>query len=144
MPKVGVLFVWLGLCQLSLAKPLQVRTQSDLIFGEAVQGDGPPLIPAGTTETPTNASFDISGDKDKLYSVTIIEPAILSTSAPGVNTLTLSNFQYYSETTGTGTSGKLDNKGKDVLYVGATRNTLSINQAKGNYSGTFTINLAYQ
>ncbi|HLD99226.1 MAG TPA: DUF4402 domain-containing protein [Bdellovibrionota bacterium] len=123
-------------------EPLAISQTSALSFGTAPQGDGPVVIPAGNTETSTNGSFQITGEPNTAYSIVLpSNPITLTTGAGGANeTITVSNFQSFPPE---GANGALGPGGTQTLYVGATRTALSVNQARGSYSGTFMITISY-
>ncbi len=123
------------------SQALSISQNSDLIFGSAPQGDGPKVVPPGTTETSENASFDVKGKKNTTYVITLPSTAINMTTGSGSTAqqrISVSNF-----TSNPASNGLLNNQGRQFLYIGATRAALLFNQTVGSYSGSFQIIVVY-
>lgn len=137
----------LGLAaQGAIAAPIQITKQLDLVFGRyatsETQGGTVTINPATNGKTVTGgvqdfggphqrAQFEITGDTDEAYSVTL--PSQITISAGG-NSMTVNAFTW----AGTG----LLEFDVDTLWVGATLN-LSANQPPGLYTGQFTVTVEY-
>lgn len=120
------------------AKPISISKASDLVIGQVIQGDSARVIPCGTTETANNASFNVTGTANTVYTVTL--PTTASLKKTGATDLTLSSFVSYPAE---GSNGLLNGSGKQTLYVGATLGSIPLSQTPGSYSGSFTINVIY-
>ncbi len=81
------------------------------------------------------ASFEVSGDPNATYTITL--PASILLSDGGENQMTVDGF--VSNPNGTGT---LSGAGSQTINVGATLN-VSAGQATGSYSGTFEVSVDY-
>ncbi len=98
----------------------------------AISGAGNASLAGGTI---TAASFTVSGSGSKTYAITL--PATAATlTGPSSSSMTVDTFTSVPSGTGTLSSGS------QVLAVGANLN-LSANQTAGNYTGTFTVTVAY-
>lgn len=120
-------------------KPIKVSAVSNLNFPTAPQGDGIFVVPAGTSETPTNASFLVTGDRNVTY--TIVLPAMATMTAKigsKQDTINLSGFTSFPSNVGV-----LNGAGSQYLYVGATRAAIRHNQLTGSYSGSFSVTVVY-
>lgn len=118
------------------ARSIKITRLSDLDFGSGGAGDPAKIVPSGTTENATNASFEVQGDDNRAYSISL--PATATIRRGTVDSITLYSFTSYPSG-----NGLLDNNGQQLLYVGATRDALRVNQTAGAYSGTFTITVVY-
>ncbi len=86
------------------------------------------------TGTAAAASFDVTGEANLTYSITL--PASVSITSGGPS-MTVDTFT--SNPTPTGT---LDGSGAQTLTVGATLN-VAASQATGTYTNTFTVTVDY-
>ena len=118
---------------------LSITNTSDLDFGSAPQGDAAKTVLASDG---TAASFDVVGTPSATYTVTLPANSTIKMITAGGGTadteIAVDNF-----TSASVNSGALDGSGNDTLTVGATRALLSATQTIGNYSGTFTVTVAY-
>jgi hypothetical protein len=130
-----------ALVKQTIVSRLHIRKISDLNFGEASPGDGPKIIPAGTSETRENASFEINGEALRPFQ--IILPA--RNSVKMINGVGGHNreimVQEFSSTPSQ--SGVLDANGRTMVFVGATRQAISPNQKTGDYTGQFYVTVVY-
>ena len=123
---------------------IAIAQQSDLQFGTANQGDLGKTIAAGTSENAENASFTVSGEPNKQFTIQL--PAAgdvnMITSGGGDPTkiIAVNNFTSYPAA---GANGVLSSLGQQELYVGATRDAILPNQQAGSYSDTFTVTVLY-
>ncbi len=83
--------------------------------------------------TSSAASFDVTGEGNAGYSITLPSSTTLTS---GANTMTVDTF-----TDDTGPNQKLSG-GSDTFNVGATLN-VGATQAEGSYSGTFAVTVNY-
>lgn len=118
------------------AKSIRISRISDLEFGTGGAGDPAKTVPSGTAENATNASFEVQGDDNRAYSISL--PATATIRRGTVDSITLSSFTSYPSG-----NGLLNNRGEQLLFIGATRAALRVNQTAGAYSGTFTITVVY-
>lgn len=121
-----------------MSAPISITRISNLEFGTMVQGDSNKTISPGTSENPDNASFQISGNANQVYTISLPISANL-TKAGGVDII-LNNFTSFPPE---GANGLLDNLGKQTLYIGATIASIPTNQSPGNYAGKFTVVVIY-
>ncbi len=137
---VAVLNVALALLPaVVLAKHIRIEQVSDLDFGVSVAGDPPKTIPAGQSESPQNASFEVTGKSNQSYTILLPPFALLSAGWGPSSQMYLRSFTSFPECG----QGLLNHRGEQMVYVGATRNALSSNQRAGLYSGTFLITVVY-
>jgi len=113
---------------------------SDLEFGIAVQGDGPKQVIPGTTENAENASFLVSGEPYTGYHITLPHSVMMTTGqGMGVRQqIIVNNFASFPSG-----NGMLNGRGFQLLFVGATRSALLLNQTVGAYRGTFIVEVVY-
>jgi hypothetical protein len=138
----------------TVVTPIQITKQVDINFGTlAVSATGGTVIltPAGgrsttsgvvlpaTASTITAASFDITGQPNYTYAITLPSTATILTRNTGTETMSVGTFTSTPSLTGT-----LDGSGNQPLKVGATLTVGSL-QAAGVYvSGTpFTVIVNY-
>lgn len=136
------LFLFLSSSALA-AKPkvLKISTVSDLDFGTGSPGDFSKTISPGTSETSTNASFSVTGEPNTAYTITLPSSATLQTgNGNKKDTINLSNFQSFPIQ---GANGLLDTSGNQMVFIGATRDSLKTTQLAGSYSGSFSITVVY-
>jgi len=120
---------------------ISITKTQNLNFGTAAPGDNAKAVLA--TDATNAAAFTVSGQANKSYSITLPSTAITMTtsgSAPIADrSIDVSNF-----TSNPSGSGTLDGTGNQTLRVGATRDVIRATQQAGDYSGTFTVTVAYQ
>jgi hypothetical protein len=128
--------------------PITITKTADLNFGTIISGPAGTVTvsPAGV-ETASGASivspnpnvsaaqFNVTGEPSTAYSISLPTSGI--TISNGAQTMTVDNF--ISTPT---PNGLLSGLGAQSLQVGARLNVLA-NQAVGNYSGTFSVTVAY-
>lgn len=83
----------------------------------------------------------VGADTCTSTSIYSIDPVAGITLTSGANSMSVGNFSVYSVNTAN-SSGQLSG-GTDSLKVGATL-TVGNNQARGSYSGSFQVTVAYQ
>jgi len=132
----------------SAAAEIALAAPSTLAFGRAVvtsegtvvvspEGDrtstgGVTLIGGSASAT----SFTVTGDVDRAYSITLSDPATLSS---GSGSMTVDTFTFSP----TSSSWNLGAGGSQTVHVGATLH-VGGSQAQASYTGTYSITVAYQ
>lgn len=136
----------------TIVTPIAIANATDMDFGNvAVSAASGTVVltPAGArtatggatlpavTGTVTAATFDVTGQANFTYSITI--PSVATTITSGGNTMTVDTW-----TSNPTTAGTLDGTGAQTLAVGATLN-VGAGQAAGSYiSGTaFEVTVNY-
>lgn len=128
---------------------ISMTTRNGLSFGDISAGStsgtviltssGARTATGGTTvNTSTSgnpSTFDVQGEPNASFSITLPASVILSNSSS--QTMTVDNF-----TSSPSPSGVLDSSGKQTLFVGATLN-VSANQPFGSYSGQMSVTVDY-
>lgn len=94
------------------------------------------LITCLSTPTPQAASFVVSGEQGRLYSITIDESAYLSDG----NSATMLVDEFVESNNGVGILGP---DGSDQFNLGARLN-VSPGQISGDYTGSFNVIINYQ
>lgn len=125
----------------SAKKGISINLISDLDFGTVVQGDLADTVAPGTTESSSNASFQVSGDKNSSYTIVLPSGSVTMSNTSGVGTLAVSSFRSFPSE---GSNGVLDKNGHQFLFIGATRAAIPLTQPRGNYAGSFMVTVAYQ
>ena len=114
------------------------------VAGDADNATTVTLTPAGVASAgpgatasglPTAGDFDVSGESNLFYSITL--PASIFLSGSGGADMTVDNFS-----TDVIANRQLSPAGADSFSVGATLN-INANQAAGGYSGTYVITVNY-
>lgn len=132
------------------AAPLAISNSEGLSFGRFAAGSGGSVViaPSGARSVTGSAvllssgpgaaaRFEVSGDPDRTYSVTLPANGAHSLSRAGANAMPLTNFS-----SSPGASGQLNASGKQTLTVGASLN-VGPGQPSGSYSGSFTVYVDY-
>lgn len=133
----------------TIISPIAITKTADLSFGNIVAGSstgavtvstagarsktGGVTLPTATPGTINAAAFNVTGLASATYTIT---STVVTVPTSGSNTMALT---LTSNPTGTGTIGA---GGSQVINVGGTLN-VGINQAAGNYVGSFTVTVAY-
>lgn len=131
---------------IKILSALKIEKISDLVFPDAVKGDGPYTIPAGNADNSMNASFLVTGEPFAVFSI------ILPTNGEVI--MTLNSVAQESELASNGirvnnfTStpkyfGLLSKVGASMLYVGASRDKIPETLPSGQYFGTFKVTVSY-
>jgi hypothetical protein len=135
----------------TVIRSIAISKTSDLVFGRIIRpntGSGSvtidPTSGARTavnvqtldTPSPSRAAFSITGEGGQAFAVTM--PATVQMTGP--QTLTLTTASSASATPSL--SGTLGSQGSFVLGIGATA-PLSSTTPTGDYSGSFTVTVAY-
>jgi len=143
----------------TVIRPITLVSSTDLAFGSVVPGAAAgtlaltaasPAVPTATgitqpgtqAGTVTAAVFDVGGEGSFTYSITL--PAAAATiNGPLTATMTVDTFTKSAVAGVLGTlSGAAGAAGTQSFYVGGTLH-VGANQAPGNYTGTFSVTVAY-
>ena len=121
---------------------LQLSRISDLDFGQAVQGSAERTVNPGTFDGPENASFQVTGEPGHSFMISLPGDQEVVMTIDGGST---SNRRIAIKTFKSNPSGAsyLPSNGSKLLFVGATREALKIDQKSGRYEGSFTIAVVY-
>lgn len=133
----------------TIIAPIQISKTVDMSFGNIVAGagsgtvvlatndsrskTGDVILPAATPGTIASAQFKVTGLANATYAITL--PTTLNISN-GSQSMTINSFTSTPSSTGTLTSGE------ETVKVGATLN-VGASQASGNYTGSFSVTVAY-
>lgn len=121
---------------------ISITQQSDLDFGTGVQGDAAYTVDPDFQETSSNASFLVSGEPNKTYSITLpADGDVVMVTGAGSSSEEMIPVNQFSSNPSVG--GTLDALGQEELFVGATRDALLPNQVAGSYTDTFTVTVIY-
>lgn len=134
-----------GSASATVLTPLSVSETTAMSFGDvggdAIDATTIVLTTAGGTSssdgayvggTPAAAAFTVSGAASQAYVLTL----------PGSITLTSGTDTVTVDTLTDTSTGALDVAGSETFSVGGTLN-LGANQASGNYTGSYTVTVAY-
>jgi hypothetical protein len=116
---------------------IAIANVSDLDFGTAAQGSAAKVVAPGAAENAENGSFNVTGTPSQTYTITLPSTVNLSN---GGNTIAVNTFVSFPAA---GANGSLSATGSQLLLVGATRAAIPANQATGNYTGTYTVDVVY-
>ena len=133
----------------NIVSTINIVTQNGIVFGDigassipgtvTIDIDGSRTSTGGATvnsNTPgTPAQFEISGEPNALYIITI--PSSIVITSPAGDNMTVDNF-----VSAPSDSGQLDPGGRQILNVGATMNVGSF-QPFGAYRGVMTTTVEY-
>lgn len=139
----------------TVIQPIAITKAADLSFGEFAPGaggtvtvstsgarTGSGVILSTIGSSPTAAKFDVAGEADATYSITIAPDTSLSDGA--TNTMALATFSDLTggnATTGNVASGTLTG-GAESIYVGGTL-TVGASQVAGTYTGNIVVTVEY-
>jgi hypothetical protein len=133
-----------------IIRVINLTNRSGLAFGSIASGnvvgsvilspEGTRLVTGGATiisssATSGPASFDIDGEPNSTYAITLPNSVVLHET--GGNSMTVDNFASLPLVT-----GLTDVGGQQELLVGATLN-VGVNQAAGAYVGTMSVTISY-
>jgi len=131
----------------TILAPVTITKTADLIFGSVAPttSAGTVVMSAAGARTGTNvtlsstatgnaAAFNLSGDANSTFSVTL--PSSTTLTGPG-SSMTVNAFTSSPSSTGT-----FNGSGAATLTVGATL-AVGANQAAGSYTGTFSVTVDY-
>jgi len=106
----------------------------------APQGAAAVTIPAGTSETASNASFRVTGNANQSFTIAIPTGNI---QMEGPLPKKLNQIDVHSFSSFPSGTGVLDPSGAAMVYVGATRTALAVNLPPGSYDGAFSLTVVY-
>jgi Domain of unknown function (DUF4402) len=151
-----------GTATATIIRPITMTAPVHLAFGNVVPGASPgtlvlaatsgtptPTVTGGVTQpgtqigTVTAAEFDVAGEGGFTYTITLpTGAATISDSSSDVMTVDTWTSSI-ATTAGAGhLSGTAGNAGAQVFYVAGTLH-VAANQAPANYTGTFSVTVAY-
>lgn len=123
---------------------LSIVKFSDLDFGTGVQGDPSKTVDSDTSDTAGNASFSVYGQPNKAYTITLPDnDSVVMTTGTGSSSNQLIAVNNFTSYPAQGANGQLNSEGKEMLYIGATRDALLPNQEAGSYTANFTVTVVY-
>jgi hypothetical protein len=143
----------------TVIRPITLNSTVDLAFGSVVPSvaggtlalsAASPAVPTATGITQpgsqagivTAAVFNVGGEATFTYSITLPSSAATITDSASHN-MTVDGFSSSAVSGTLGTlNGTAGNAGTQSFYVGGTLHVGS-NQAPGNYTGTFSVTVAY-
>lgn len=124
---------------------IAIAKTSDMNFGSVVPGSSAGTVVLASNGTATSAltltgsksaaAFSVTGGVNTAYTITLPTTTTLSDGA--ANSMTVNGF-----TSSIGTAGTLSAGGTQSFNVGATLN-VGASQASGDYTGSFTVTVAY-
>ena len=141
----------------TVVRPITISSSVDLAFGNVVPGatagtltltaasstaataGGGVTQPGTQVGTVTAAKFDVAGEGGLTYSITLPSSAA-TINGPSAATMTVDTFT--SDIASGTLSGALGAAGSQSFYVGGKLH-VGANQAAGNYTGTFSVTVAY-
>lgn len=130
--------------------PIAISKTADLAFGKFAASTGGTVVMSAagarsatsavvlSTVTPGGAaSFDVTGDNNATYAITLPGSISISDGAATPNTMTVDTFTSTPSATGT-----LSATGAETVTVGGTL-TVASAQVAGAYTGTFDVTVEY-
>jgi len=130
-----------GTVQATVIAAIAIGTVSPLDFGSGSPGDGTKIVAPGTSESPTNGSFNVTGQPNTAYTISLPASVTLTTGIGGANrTIVVDSFVSFPAV---GANGLIGAGGTQLLLIGATRAALPTTQVVGSYTGTYTVNVVY-
>lgn len=149
--RFSIVLATLGFSSLGNASSVAIRAEqkvvraialtalSPLDFGTASPGDTAKTVQPGSSENRENGSMQVLGEPNASLQILLPSEAFLSHSAAS-DRIRISNFNTYPDSS----SLQLPNTGRQVIYIGGTRDALPPTLASGNYSGAFVVTVVYQ
>ena len=133
-----------GRATAQVIRAIAISKTSDLNFGAATPGSASLSITPGNSESRQNATFLVTGEPNRSYSITLPADGVVSiATGTGEGPAQHINISGFQSVPAPGSNGLMDGDGKQVLSIGATRAALTVQQAVGNYSGSFTVTVVY-
>lgn len=140
--RVFILIFAVFVGQSSFAVAIAVSAISELNFGTAAQGDPLKTVPPGTSENAENASYRVTGDPNRAFTITL--PAngnMTTTGGTGANyRISVTAFVSFPAA---GANGLLNGSGQQMVYLGATRAAIRVTQIVGTYTRTIRLTVVY-
>ncbi len=140
----------------TIVTPIAITKTTDLAFGKlavgavggnvaistagvlSISGAGTTVAqPPSNTGTTSAAVFAVTGEANFTYAITLPADGAVTLSDGASHTMAVNGFTSNPATTGT-----LSGAGAETLNVGATL-VVGDSQAPGNYTGTFSVTVAY-
>ncbi|WP_298363722.1 DUF4402 domain-containing protein [uncultured Lutibacter sp.] len=139
----------------TIIAPIAITAGVDLEFGDIIKGagdvivatDGSRTIPAAMKSgaqlgTIAAATFSVAGEASYTYAITLPADGDV-TITEGTDPMNVNTFTVSTATDGDADlDGTLNGSGADTISVGATL-TVAADQATGDYTGTFSVTVAY-
>ncbi|UCB55240.1 MAG: DUF4402 domain-containing protein [Thiotrichales bacterium] len=133
----------------NIVSTISIVAQNGIVFGDIAASSIPGTVTVSTDGSRTStggasinsntsgtpANFEVAGDPNALYMVTLPTSIVITSSAG--DTITVNNF-----TSSPSANGQLDSSGRQRLIVGATMNVGSF-QPFGAYQGTMATTVEY-
>lgn len=126
---------------LTVIKPLQIQAISNLIFPTASAGSNSASIAPGTIDNENNASFQATGEPDTAFTISHPDTTTMITGSGSENEVIQINSIQTSPAKGA--NGYFDSSGEQMIYLGASRDSLSADQVQGEYVGHITVSIVY-
>ncbi len=125
---------------LSLYRPLLASKLNDLRFPDCFQGD--PSATVAPLDKEKAASLQLMGEPNRTVFIKIPAPktVVMKRLQFSKNTSTISISRFDSNPEGYVT---LDYSGRARVFIGATREAISIHQSPGSYEGSFVVRVNY-
>ena len=123
-------------------RSISISNISGLDFGVASAGDRAKTVNPDIRETPENASFLVTGERNTMYYIHLPpdQSIEMATAGGGARNKKISVDLFKSNPI---RFGVLDQGGKQTVFVGATRAQLLADQQAGDYVGYFTVTVVY-
>lgn len=130
-----------GTAKQKVITALSISNTSDLDFGTATPGTSAKTVAAGSSENAENGSFAVAGQPNTTYTISLpADNSVFLTTGAGGSHQTISINSFTSSPSAT---GSLNGSGTQNLFVGATRSAMDVDQATGDYTGTYTVTVVY-
>jgi hypothetical protein len=116
---------------------ISITAVDQLRFSDASPNDLAETVTSASTEA---ASFNISGEDNSFYSITLPTTIDMITAGGGTpqTEIEVNTFEHDK-----GVTPQLDGSGLDTVKVGATRAAILSDQTSGIYSGNFDVAVNY-
>ncbi len=121
---------------------ITINKKTDLNFGEAAQGTPGLAIPADAAGGASRASFEVKGEPNKDYSISLPGNGVVTMLTAEGDTPN-KKINVFDFTSNPAPKGNLGAAGIETLFVGASRDPILGNQVTGAYVAPFTVTVQY-
>lgn len=125
-----------------VVKALSIENVSVLDFGVASAGAPAKTVPPSRSENLENGSFLVRGEPHASYSIVLPGDGDVVLRTRGgfskKRRIKVSQFESYPSS-----RGRLNHRGKQYIYIGATRAALRDDQKSGDYKASYVVTVVY-
>jgi len=126
-----------GLLTMKVIRALFLEAKQPLVFTPAVAGSESFRVNPGDSQS---GQFRVRGEPGTAYQIRLPDQVVMTTNSGQLEAQQIKVKEFASVPESAGT---LDSQGEQIIFVGATRDSLLSNQEEGSYTGTYTVEVIY-